>query len=163
MSMVTPLLVMAHDCRADSISSPTWPSGATPTASCSNDPEQRHRHALEFMATAVIGDKQPGDLALHARGDHDRARVGQRLYSRGDIRHTAENLAGRIDNRRTRVEAYTGGKLRLASIRILAVNSASARARPRSDRSHPRYTLQRVSLLRRNNEYHIALRLAGDS
>jgi hypothetical protein len=40
-----------------------------------------------------FGDEQAGDLALHPRRDHDRARLGQRLCPRRDVRHIAENLA----------------------------------------------------------------------
>ena len=45
------------------------------------------------MAATLLGDEQAGDLALHPRCNHDRARLGQRLRTRRDVRHVAENLA----------------------------------------------------------------------
>ena len=82
-------LVAAHERREMTLS--RAPSATTR----SNEPEQRHRlrHALEGMAAALFGDEQAGDLALHPRRDHDRARLGQRLHPRRDVRHIAENLA----------------------------------------------------------------------
>ena len=47
------------------------------------------------MRAAVFGDEQPGDLALDARGDDDRARLREGLHARGDIGRLAENFAGR--------------------------------------------------------------------
>ena len=41
--------------------------GAASAAARANEPEQRHRlgHAFEFVAAALLGNKQAGDLALH--------------------------------------------------------------------------------------------------
>ena len=43
-----------------------------------HDPIEDYRlgHAFEFVAAALLGDEQASDLALHARRDHDRARLG---------------------------------------------------------------------------------------
>ena len=79
------------------------------------------------MRAALLGDEQAGDLALHPRRDQDRARLGQRLHPRGDVRRVAENLARRIDHHRPGFDADAGGKLWLADTRVLAVDSASAR------------------------------------
>ena len=48
---------------------------AASAAACPHQPEQRHRlrHAFEFVAAALLGDEQTGDLALHPRCHHDRA------------------------------------------------------------------------------------------
>jgi hypothetical protein len=42
-----------------------------------NDPVERHRlrHALEFMAAALLGHEQACDLSLHPRRDYDRTRL----------------------------------------------------------------------------------------
>ena len=46
-----------------------------------DDPVQRHRlrHAFELMAAALVRDEQTRDLTLHARGNDDRAGLGQSL------------------------------------------------------------------------------------
>ena len=56
-------------------------------AACPNDPIKRHRlcHALQFMAAALLGDEQPGDLALNPRRHHNGTRIGQRLCSRRSL------------------------------------------------------------------------------
>src|SRR4029077_10819294 len=76
--------------------------GATATAARPNDPEQRHvlGHALEFMAASLLDDEEPGDLPLYPRRHHNGTRIGQRLRSRRDVRHIAENLAPGIEHRR---------------------------------------------------------------
>ena len=98
-------------------------AGAAPAAARADEPEQSHRlgHALERVRAALFGDEQPGDLALHPRGDQNRARLGQRLHPRRDIGDVAENLARRIHHRGTGFEADAGDKLRLAGDRVLAV------------------------------------------
>src|SRR6516165_4114462 len=50
--------------------------GSASTATRPNDPVQRHRlrHPLEFMAAALLGDEQPGDLALYPRRHNNRTR-----------------------------------------------------------------------------------------
>src|SRR5215469_13968001 len=54
---------------------PALPRAAS-AAARPNNPVQRHRlrHAFEFVTAALLRDKQPGDLALYPRGDHNRAR-----------------------------------------------------------------------------------------
>jgi hypothetical protein len=81
------------------------PRAAT-TAAGSNDPVQRDGfgHALEFMASALLGDEQAGDLALHPRCDNDATRLGQRLRPRRYIRHVTENFTRRVDHNRPRID-----------------------------------------------------------
>ena len=69
-------------------------SSAAPSAAHPHQPEQcnRLRHTFEFMAAALLGDEQTGDLALHSRRDHDRARLGQRLRPRRDVGNVAARL-----------------------------------------------------------------------
>ena len=64
------------------------------------------------MRAAVLGDEQPGDLALHARGDEHRPRLGRRLDPRGDIGRVAEHFAGRVDHDRPAFKADARRKLR---------------------------------------------------
>jgi len=69
--------------------------GAAPAAARPNNPVKRHRlrHAFEFVAAALLGDKHPGDLALYPRRHHHSTRLGKRLRPRRDVRHISENLA----------------------------------------------------------------------
>src|SRR5262249_45712956 len=71
-----------------------------------NDPEKRHRlrHAFEFVAATLLGDKQPGGLALYPYRHHHGTRLGKRLRPRRDVRHISENLAGRIEHRGASVD-----------------------------------------------------------
>jgi hypothetical protein len=86
------------------------------------DPVQRYRlgHTFEFVAAAILGDKETGDLALHSRGHDDRTRLRYCLRSRGDVRHVAEYLTRRVDHHRSKVdgdacrEAWPAGALVLA-------------------------------------------------
>src|SRR6516165_1019073 len=59
-------------------------TSATSTPACSYKPKQRYRlrHAFQFMAAALLGDKQTSDLPLHARGDHHRTWLCERLHPR---------------------------------------------------------------------------------
>ena len=102
---------------------------AASAAARPHEAEQRHRlrHAFEFVAAALLGDEQPGDLPLHPRRDHDRARLGQRLHARRDVGRVAENLARRIDHDRPGFNPDARGKLWLARAGVLALSSASAR------------------------------------
>jgi hypothetical protein len=52
------------------------------------------------MCAAVLDDEQARDLALHARGDQHRSRLGEGLHARGDIGRIAENLARGIHHDR---------------------------------------------------------------
>ena len=105
------------------------PRAASATAR-PHEPEQRHRlrHAFEFVAAALLGDEQAGDLALHPRRHHDRARLGQRLRPRRDVRRVAENLARRIDHHRPAFDPDARGERWLArASAFLRFNSASER------------------------------------
>ena len=64
------------------------------------------------MGTDVLGDEQPGDLALHGCGGDDRTRIGDALRTRGDVRRFAEHFAGRVHHHRAGIEADAGGELR---------------------------------------------------
>ena len=69
--------------------------GAVSAAACPYKPVKHHRlrHAFEFVAAALLGDKHPGDLALYPRRHHHSTRLGKRLRPRRDVRHISENLA----------------------------------------------------------------------
>ena len=73
------------------------------------------------MAATLLGDKQPRDLALYSRRDHDRLRLGQRLCPRSDVRHIAENLAARVEHRRASVDGDSCGQGGFARAFVLAV------------------------------------------
>src|SRR5262249_26707697 len=100
----------------------TLPSTAPATA-CPHEPEQRRRlgDSLERMRAALLANEEAGDLALHPRGDQNRAGLGQRLHPRRDVGDIAVNLAARIHHRRADFEPDASDKLRLAGIGILAV------------------------------------------
>ena len=72
---------------------------------------QRRGRALEFVRAPVLDDEEARDLALHARGDQHRSRLGQRLHPGRDIGRVAENLAGRIHHHRPCRNADSGGEL----------------------------------------------------
>jgi hypothetical protein len=74
------------------------------------------------MGAALLGDKQTGDLALHARGDHHRTWLCERLRPRRRVGRIAVNLTRRIDHYRAGFDADAGVELRLARTRILAVD-----------------------------------------
>jgi hypothetical protein len=60
-------------------------------AAGANEPEQRRRlgHALERMRAALLGSEEAGDLALHPRGDQNRARLSQRRRLGRDVGNIA--------------------------------------------------------------------------
>ena len=74
------------------------------------------------MRASLFGDKQAGDLALHPRRDHHRARLCQRLHPRRNVWRIAVNLARRIDYHRAGFEADAGVERRLASAGVLAID-----------------------------------------
>jgi hypothetical protein len=112
-------------------------SCASSAADCPHDPEQDHRlrHAFEFMAAALFGDEQAGDLTLNSRRDHDRTRLGRRLYPRCDIRHVAENFARCIHHHRPRIDGNPGASSGLPVPAFFLFNSASARWIPSAART----------------------------
>ena len=73
------------------------------------------------MTAALLGNKQPGDLALHPRGDQNRPRLSQRLHPRREVGRVAENFARRIHHNRSGVEADAGVERRLAGGSVPAV------------------------------------------
>jgi hypothetical protein len=85
--------------------------------------EQRHRlrHALEFVAAALLGDEETGDLTLHPRCHNDRTRIGQTLGSRRDVRYVAEYLSCRVDHHRPQVDRDARCEGWLARTGVLAV------------------------------------------
>jgi hypothetical protein len=103
--------------------------GAASASARAYQPEQHYwlRHALEFVAAALLSHEEARYLALHPRRDHDRARFGHNLRPRCDVRHVAENLACRVDHRRPGVDGDARGKRRLSSNAFLRFSSASGR------------------------------------
>jgi hypothetical protein len=99
------------------------PSFLASAAARPNEPKYRDwlRHAFEFMAAALLGDEQAGDLPLHPRRHHDRTRLGQRLRPRRDIRHVAKNFARRIHHHRSRLDGNARCKRWLSDVGVLAV------------------------------------------
>jgi hypothetical protein len=72
--------------------------GADESLAAQND---RIRHALEFVAAAILGDEQARDLPLYPRCHYDRTWLRQRLHPRRYVGRIAINLARRIDHYRT--------------------------------------------------------------
>ena len=68
----------------------------------------RGRHALEVMRALVLGDEQPGRLALHARRDEHRSRLGRGLHPRGDVGRLAEHFPGRVHHHLARIRCRRG-------------------------------------------------------
>ena len=64
------------------------------------------------MRAAVLSHEQPGGLALHGRGDEDRAGLGGALDPRGDIGRVAEHFARCVDHDLPGIKADPRGKLR---------------------------------------------------
>ena len=87
------------------------------------------------MRAAVLGDEQPGSLALHVRGHEHRPRLGQALNARGDIGRFAEHFARRLDHHRPRLEPDARGELRRAFGGVPGVDLAK-RALDRERRPH---------------------------
>ena len=81
-------------------------AGAASATARANEPEQRRwlGHAIERMRAALLGNEEAGDLALHPRGDQNRARLSQRLHPGHDVGDIALNLAGRIHHCRAGFE-----------------------------------------------------------
>ena len=98
-------------------------SSAVSSATCSNEPVQRHRlrHAFQFMAAAFLGDEETRHLTLHPRRDHDCTRLGQRLGSCRDVRHVAEYLARSVDHHWPQVDGDACGEGRLACTGVLTI------------------------------------------
>ena len=63
------------------------------------------------MRAAILGDKQPRDLALDVRGHKHRARLSRGLDARGDIGRVAEDFTRRVDYDRPGVQPDPRGKL----------------------------------------------------
>ena len=87
------------------------------------------------MRPAVFGDEQPGDLALHGRGDEHGSRFGLGLDPRCEVRRVAEYLAPDVDHDRARVEANAGRKRRRLDRRIAGIE-VGERALDEKARAH---------------------------
>ena len=98
-------------------------SGAASAAARPHKPEQRHRlrHAFEFMAAALLGDEQAGNLALHPRRYDDRAWLSQRLRSCRGVGCVPVNFASGIDHYWTCFDADARVERRLARVCVLSV------------------------------------------
>jgi hypothetical protein len=68
-----------------------------------HNPEYRHRlrHAFKFMAAALLGDEQTGDLALHLRRYYDRPWLCQRLHRVGGLLRSCSRAMRRDGSRST--------------------------------------------------------------
>ena len=100
------------------------PRAAAPAAAARPDDAVEHhrrRHALELMRAFVLGDEQPGGLALYGRGDEHRPGLGRPLHARRDVRRIAEHLARRVDHDWPHVEADAGLERRRAGLRVAGV------------------------------------------
>ena len=84
---------------------------------------------------ALLGDKQPGGLALHGRGDEDRTGPCGALDPRGDIRRIAEHFTRCVDYPLPGIKADAGGKFRGASAGVSGVD-LNKRALDRERRAH---------------------------
>ena len=92
------------------------------------------------MRAALFRHKQPGNLTLHLRRDQNRARLGQRLHTRGDIGDVAIDFPGRVENRRPDprpMRATSSGLdvpafLRLSAAKARWIDSAARAARSAS-------------------------------
>src|SRR6516162_1739763 len=75
-------------------------SSATPStaAAGANDAQQQDRldYAFELARALLLGNEEPGDLALNIQGDEHRARLSGGLNASGDIRGVAKHLACRL-------------------------------------------------------------------
>jgi hypothetical protein len=60
-------------------------------------------------------------LALYPRRHHHGTRLGKRLRPRRDVRHIAENLAARVEHRRTSVDGDSCGQGGFAGAFVLRV------------------------------------------
>ena len=58
--------------------------------------------------SAILGNEQSGDLALHPRGHEDRPGLGERLHARGDIGRVAKHLARGIHHNSAGLDADAG-------------------------------------------------------
>ena len=67
------------------------------------------RNSFEFARALLLGDEEPGDLALDVQGDEDRARLGRRLDPRRHIRRFAKHLPGRVNDDQAALDADTRG------------------------------------------------------
>ena len=100
------------------------PRAAAPAAAArAHDAKEVHRfrYPFELVGAELLGDKQPGDLPLHVRGDEDGARFGRALHARGDIRRLAEHFAGRVHHHRPGFQADAGDELRRPCPRVPGV------------------------------------------
>ncbi len=98
-------------------------AGTSACAARPHDAEERDRlgRAFQRVLPTILRDEQAGDMALHPRGDHDRARLGESLDPGGDIGRVAKNLAGPIDHDGAGLDPDASGELRQAGAGVCAV------------------------------------------
>src|SRR5262249_40807290 len=99
-------------------------SRAAPATARPDQPVEHHRlrHALKFMAAALLNDEQTGDPVPPPRRHDDHAWLWQRLPPRRNVGRVTVNLARRIDHDRSGLNPDAGVKRWLASLSILAVH-----------------------------------------
>jgi hypothetical protein len=74
------------------------------------------------MGATLLGDEKTGDLALHPRRHHDRARLCERLDPRRSVWRIAVNFPRRINYHRAGFDADARAERWLARSCILAVD-----------------------------------------
>ena len=112
-------------------------AAASPAAAGPHDAVELHLcgHALQLVLTLVLGDEEPGDLAMHAQRDPYFSGRGGALHARGDVGRFAVHLARRIDHDPPALQPDARGKLRRAS-RGVACVEVGERALDRERRAH---------------------------
>ena len=132
-------LVTRQDLQAETLCCIGGVAGACTVGSRLREDVSRHPQATAVALTsplpAVLRDKQPGGLALHGRGDEDRARLGGALDSRGDIGRAAEHFARCVDHHQPGIEADPRGKFRRDFAGVSGVD-CDKRALDRERRAH---------------------------
>src|SRR5215469_443001 len=101
---------------------PALPRAAS-AAARPDEPEQCYwlGHPFQLMAATFFDDEEAGNLALHLRGNQNRAGFRQGLHPGRGVRHVAIDLARRIQHHGPGFEADADLKFRLSDTSILAV------------------------------------------
>ena len=126
-------------------------TNAAPATARPHEPKECHRleHAFDFVAAALLGNKQANYLALDAGCHKNHAWFGQRLHPRRDVGRVAINLTGSINHYRAGFDADACGEWWLARTGILAVDLSE---RELNRECGPRCTFRIVLLRRRITE-----------